>query len=503
MTIAVIVVIIILLGVAALIKLQVSDTPKETAGVKKAELTTKQINKRLAKDPRDPEALYAVATNFFKEENWEKAFQTYAILEELIDGNQRFDAFEVYLNRARCALKLEEQEDEAYRCFTEAWAINRDHFEVNFNLGLLEFNQGNYDKAVVYFLTARTQHEEDFLTLRYLSICFFNMLKYTEALNCIRKTIEVDPTDKESMFILGSCYQELGQYEQALKIFTHLRADPERGPKASLLAGTINQSLFKEEAAVEDFEFGLKHQNIDPETLSELRYKLSIVYIKGNEISKAINLLQALQHDNPNYKDVPTLIQRYEDLNRNKNLQIFILGSHADFIGLCRKMVLGYYARAKVKITNVIAARSEWIDISATVETVKWTDLVVFRFIRTQGAVGELTLRDFHARLKEMKGGKGICITMGTFSDEARRYTETRLIDLLEKDQLLAILVTIDAKISSAAISDAEKSKGTVKEESLDELMTELDEAPEEEITPPEADTEAEREPDPDIPDVG
>jgi restriction endonuclease Mrr len=75
----------------------------------------------------------------------------------------------------------------------------------------------------------------------------------------------------------------------------------------------------------------------------------------------------------------------------------------------------------------------------------------MFRFIRTQGAVGELIVRDFHAHLKEVKAGKGICITVGSFTEEAKRYTEARLIDLIEKDRLQAILNTVDAKVAASS----------------------------------------------------
>jgi restriction endonuclease Mrr len=74
----------------------------------------------------------------------------------------------------------------------------------------------------------------------------------------------------------------------------------------------------------------------------------------------------------------------------------------------------------------------------------------MFRFIRTQGSIGELIVRDFHSHLKEVKAGKGICVTVGSFTEEARRYTEARLIDLIEKDRLIAILNTVDARVGQA-----------------------------------------------------
>jgi hypothetical protein len=119
-----------------------------------------------------------------------------------------------------------------------------------------------------------------------------------------------------------------------------------------------------------------------------------------------------------------------------------------DFVALCRKIVMSYFQRAKVKITNISVHKEEWTDILAEIDTAKWSDLIMFRFIRTQGTVGEMTVRDFHLHLKEVKAGKGICITVGSFGEEAKRYTEARLIDLIEKDRLQAMLNMVDARIA-------------------------------------------------------
>ncbi|MDR2494725.1 MAG: tetratricopeptide repeat protein [Spirochaetaceae bacterium] len=432
----------------------------------------KSVNKRLSQNPRDPEALFQLADIYFTQESWDKAFKTYEILEELAETNPKLDAFEVHFRCGQCALAVQAFEP-AYKSFSAAWNIKQDNFEVNYNMGYLEFQLKNYEKAVQYLSLARKQDGEHMPTMRCLGHAFFKLLKYKESMAFIRKAIELAPDDKESLYILGECYAEVGHTDQALRIFTHLRSDPVRGPSASLFAGNINLTQYKIEQAIEDFEFGLKHQNIEPAVLLELRYQLAIACLKQNEIGKAILLLQAVQEDNPYYKDVSGLIERYEELNTNKNLQIFMLAPSVDFVALCRKVVLSYFSKSKTKITNIIVNRNEWVDIIADVETIKWTDLVVFRFIRSQGSIGELTVRDFHSRLKETKAGKGICITVGTFSDEARRFTEARLIDLLEKEQLLPILITVDAKLNNIPEAAHEQAQEVLEAELASEELYE------------------------------
>ncbi|MDR2518929.1 MAG: tetratricopeptide repeat protein [Spirochaetaceae bacterium] len=465
--IGIIVVIVIVAGPS---KGLASKTPKDQ------DTMLRLVNKRLSQNPRDPEALSHLADIYFKQESWEKAFKTYEILEELAETNQKLDPFEIHLRCGLCALEVHAFEP-AYKSFSAAWNIKQDNFEVNYNMGYLEFQLKNYEKSVQYLSLARKQDGEHMPTMRCLGHAFFKLLKYKESMAFIRKAIELAPDDKESLYILGECYAEVGHTDQALRIFTHLRSDPVRGPNASLYAGNINLAQHKLEQAIEDFEFGLKHQNIEPAVLLELRYQFAIACLKQNEIGKAILLLQAVQEDNPYYKDVSGLIDRYEELNTNKNLQIFMLAPSVDFVALCRKIVLSYFNKSKTKISNIIVNRNEWVDIIADVETIKWTDMVVFRFIRNQGSIGELVVRDFHSRLKETKAGKGICISVGTFSDEARRFTEARLIDLLEKEQLLPILITVDAKLGSMPEAAQEQAHEVLDSDLVNEELYESDQS--------------------------
>jgi len=267
----------------------------------------------------------------------------------------------------------------------------------------------------------------------------------------IRKAIDLAPDDKESLYTLAECYHEANQTEQALRIFNHLRADPVMGPNACLIAGTIHLDTRQYEAAIQDFEIGLKHPNVKADILADLRYKLATTAIKMNEIGKAIPQLKLLQAENPSYKDVNVLLSKYIELNANRNLQTFLMGTSADFVAICRRIVMTYYPKAKVKITNISVNKNEWADILAEIDTPKWSDLIMFRFVRTQGSIGELIVRDFGSHLKEVKAGKGVCITVGQFTEEAKRYTEARLIDLIEKEQLQAMLQRLDSKTAAPA----------------------------------------------------
>ncbi len=407
----------------------------------------KDANRRLASNAKDPEALMALGDLYYRETAWDKALKCYETLADLCGSSPDLDEFEINFRYGMSALKLQKTE-EAYKGFLIAHTVKQDVFEVNFNLGYLEFQRRAYEKAMVLLKQASTQNPENPLALRYYGHTLFRLKKFKEAIVILRKAVDLEPEDKESLFAVAETYFELGQAENATKIFSHLRTDPGLGPNAALFAGTIHLNQHQYPKAIMDFEIGLKHQNMKVETLVELKYRLAAAYLKQQEISRAVAILVEIQSIYPNYKDVAIQIDRFQELNSNRNLQTYLISQTSEFVTLCRKLVGSFIPNAKVKILDISVIRNEYADILADVETTKWQDQIMFRFIRSTGSVGELTLRDLYAKIKEVKAGKGYCLTAGLFSDEAKRFVEARLIDLIEKPALVKSLNSIDASSS-------------------------------------------------------
>lgn len=405
----------------------------------------KEATRRLAANPKDVEALGMVADLAWREQDWEKTFKTYGELVEYGAGNSEVDEFTANTRHGLSAMRLNRLED-AYKAFAVARTIKQDDFDVNYNLGYLEFQRKQYERSVSLLRQATVINPDHALALRYLGHSLFRIKQHKEALGVLRRAIDLAPDDKESLFTIGECFYELQNLEQAVKIFSHLRTDPVLGPQAALFSGTVQLNQHQTERAIQDFEIGLKHQEIKPETLIELKYRLGAAFIKANEIAKAVATLGEVQSLSPGYNDASALLAKFRELNSNRNLKVFLLGTASEFVTLCRKMTLTFFPKAKVKIVDISVNKEDWADVLAEVETSKWSDVVLFRFLRASGTLGELAVRDFHARTKDVKAGKGFCIAPGTFSDEAKRFVEARLIDLIEKDQLMNLLNTIDVR---------------------------------------------------------
>jgi tetratricopeptide (TPR) repeat protein len=402
----------------------------------------KEAKKRLVKNPRDVQALLFIGEQQFNESDWGNALRTYETLINIPSSKEDIDAVMVNLRAAVCSVNLN-MLDSAYKYIVVAHNIRPASFEVAFNMGQIEFLRKNYERAVIYLQQAYSLNPEYAPTPRLLGYAYFKMKKVKEAMTYIRKSIDLAPNDKESLFTLAECYLEAGQKEQAEKIYMHLRPDPVWGAESCLRSGIIKAGHNQENQAIADFEIGLKHKNIKPDIVTELHYQLGVSCIKAKKISEALSHLQIVQQAIHGYKDTDALAAKYREMNANKNLQTFIMAAPSEFLALCRKIVLSYYPKAKVIITKT-EITNDWADVAAEIDTPKWSDVVMFRFIRTQGAIGEFVLRDFQSHLKEIKAGKGICMGAGTFSDDAKLFTEARLIDLIEKERFLVILKSID-----------------------------------------------------------
>ncbi len=424
-----------------------NDNPKNKKNNRKKskQAQLKEANRRLSQNPKDAEALQIVGENHLEEGRYEKAMRTYDMLIELCATDKELDEFDFTLKHAIAALRAQHLK-EAYKSFKLARTMKQDVFEVNYNLGYLEYKAKNYEKAASLLQQALQQQPEHVQSLKYLGMTRLKIKKYNDAATSLRKALDLEPEDKEALFALGQCYYNIGKNDQALQVFSHLRTDSNIGPTASLYAGSINMKGKRTDQAILDFTIGLRHENIKIENKLELMYRLALAYITQQQIGEAINLLEDIQNMRPAYKDVHNLIQQYSELNRNESLQTYLIAPTSDFVALCRKLCLTFFPKAKVKITDISMHKSEYADILAEVSTVKWEDTVVFRFVRTTNQIGELMLRDLYAKVKEVKAGRGICITAGDFSEGAQSFVEARLIDLVEKDQLLNKMKQIQRK---------------------------------------------------------
>ena len=397
--------------------------------------------KKLSHDPYNTQALMPLADLYYNEHLWDKALPLYETLVDLAATHPDVDAPLATMRHGICCVKVNKF-PEAMKSLITAYKLKSDNFEVNYYLGLACYNLKDFEKAVPCFKKAYTINPDAPGITSPLGLALYKGKHYRECLPVLRKALNENPQDKEALFSMADAMQECGAGDKALKVFVHLRPDPVYGPKSCLCAGIIHARMGQNDLAVQDYEIGLKLKDIPQDTLLELNYRLAQCYFSMNKIAPGLQCLTTINNTVPNYKDVAALISRYKELNQNSNLQLYLNSATSDFVALCRNLVTKYYAKSFVKISDV-EVQQETVEILCEVENAKWEDNELFRFYKTTGAVGELYIRDFHAKLRDKKVDRGFCVTPGVFSEEAHKYVEGRPIDLIEKSQLMQLLKKI------------------------------------------------------------
>jgi len=127
----------------------------------------KMANRKLAQNPKDPDALLALADLNFREEEFEKAFTSYSILLDLCPMYPDLNEFDINLNYGLSALKLKNF-DEAYKSLVIARNLNPNDFQANFNLGHIEYLKKNYEKACILLTHAKDVQPDHTQTIRLL-----------------------------------------------------------------------------------------------------------------------------------------------------------------------------------------------------------------------------------------------------------------------------------------------------------------------------------------------
>lgn len=401
----------------------------------------RDCTKKLSHNPQNVQALIPLADLYYSEHLWDKACPLFETLLGLSSRHAEIDIGEVNLKYGVCLVKLQKAQEAAPLLLT-ALKVNPDSYEANFYLGQALYNAGDYDKAIPLMKKALSINPETQGIFQPIGMACYKAHHFKESIQYLRRALDENPEDKESLFAMADAMQECGFNDKALKIFSHLRPDPKFGAQSSLYAGIIHGKMQQLDKAALDFEIGLRLQDIPQEIFLELNYRLAACYFRINKISAGLDCLNKIQTVVPAYKDVSQLIARYKELNQNSNLQIYLTSGTSDFVALCRNLVKVFHSKSFVKIIDV-AVITDTIEILCEVENAKWEDKEIFRFYRNTGSIGELYIRDFHAKIKDTKCDKGYCITSGNFSEEAHKYIDGRPIDLIEKPTLMKMLKVI------------------------------------------------------------
>ena len=178
------------------------------------------------------------------------------------------------------------------------------------------FDRSEHKKALA-FLNDIIETERDDKSL--LSKTYFLMAnifhlrgEIGKAIKGFNKCLSLDPAHTDAAISLSVLYNDIGQYEEAKKIFEVANKRVKSGQSDTFLEdGHINRkfSLKHYELAEMYFTYNRfdealfeynKVRNLDPEN-NEVRIKIAKTYAKKNYLNKAFDELKTLKQECPNY----------------------------------------------------------------------------------------------------------------------------------------------------------------------------------------------------------
>ena len=440
--IAVSVLIILIMGAKSVLAKKNNSKPGENTSRKSRISIIRDSEKKLAHDPHNVQALTMLGDLYFNEKNWEKSHNIYKTLFDISAAHVDVDNVQASLRLGIASYNLGKM-DEAIQALTFVVKKTADNNDALYYLGRAFFNTNVFDKAIYCLKKSAELNPQNFGVYEPLGFSYFRATKYRESLPYLKKVLDVTPDNKEVMFSIAVAMTETGMGDKALKIFMHLRPDPMFGAQSCIECGKYHEKIKNFELAIQDYEIGMKLENVPEKELLIIKYRCATVYISQRNIPKGLALLKQIQTIHPGYKDVEALVSRYTELNQNSNLQTYLLSGTSDFVSLCRKFITVYYPNQNVKIED-ISVQAESVEVLCNVSNYKMEDKEMFRFYRTNSVVGDINIREVHSKMRDIKCDRGFCVSMGKFSDSAHKFIDGRPIDFIEKDELIKILNKIN-----------------------------------------------------------
>lgn len=415
-------------------------------------LAIDDLRKIIKKTPNNFIARDKLAGLLLNNKSYLSAIKEYLIIIDHTQTNREINEVE-YLNKIAHVYMLMENYEDAKKYYLISKSKDDLNLEANFQLGNIEMIKDNFEKADFYYNLAYKIDPDNLELKKLYAICNFKMNNFKNANEKLLKYLSDKNNDEEAVYYLAYTYYHLNNFEEAVKNFMYLKSSEKFAAESFYTLGNIRLNQRKYIQAIEDFNNCLlKGSYKDINKLSEINYLIAECYFHENDLVKAIQYWQKIFEMDPDYKDVRLKLNNYSEISSNYYLEMYLIGSVNQFIKIC-KLIVQYYIKhfsplkGKVKFLESNTSSEGSLQILAEVTSGNFIEQNLFVFLRSATTIGDVTIREHYNILKEKKADKGICITAGNFSDSVKQFIESRMIKLIEREQLMEILDNISKEI--------------------------------------------------------
>ncbi len=358
--------------------------------------------------------------------------------------NRSINEVKCLINIAKCYEALENTAD-AEKYYKMARNIDTFNVEANLGLGMIEIRNKSYAKAYSFFNSILKTEPNNTEALKYISICCQNVNKTSEAFAYIRKYCKLKPEDLEMLMFYANLGIQLNYLDDAEEAFLILQKDNKYFNEATLYLAEIYKRKKKYDDAIKNYDIAIKLGFLKDNALLDAYYSMAECCATTNKNEDALEYFSRVYNVNPDYKSVKDKIELYKMMTKNNLFEQYLTGNQNDFIQIT-KMFIKYYLskfttlRGSQNFVEFKIVQDGTIEVKVEISNTSSLDVVIFTFIRSTGVTGDLTIRGLYNRIKEHKLNRAVCVTAGVFSDTAKQFVESRIIELVEKERLNDIL---------------------------------------------------------------
>ncbi|MBR1537136.1 MAG: tetratricopeptide repeat protein [Treponema sp.] len=417
------------------------DTINKLIKQQKYAAAQKMAKSLIAKDPRDYHAHYYLGKAYLADRKNELALMEY----KTVAQNALFDAQlpEAAFRKELSGLYLKfNQLDDALKEFlllTKLEPTNAEHF---YQCGRIVELQNNAESALGFYQKAIKFNKKHVKAWAGMGMILFRAKQFNEAKKAIDYALKLSPETFSTYYYLGKIQKENKEYSAAVKSFEKACRDPEFKQRALLERGSCYMMAGATDNAQLEFDKAIKagKDERSQETLYA-RYFLASCYEKNRKIDKAIEQWQIISKINRNFRDVPSKLSEYKDLQSNDSLKEFLTCSNSEFVEICKKATLAGF--------NMVAQTSEetkWgCQIIATEQKKDdWMNvrkqMFLLNFYRITDPIEDSEIRRTLDFSKSKNCAKAYACTSSEFTTSAIRFAENRPIELVPKERLEQIL---------------------------------------------------------------
>jgi len=391
-----------------------------------------------SKGSRDRIYNYYIGLCYEKLENYEIALVEYNKVAVSTLFKPPLNEVDVHRRIAQVNMKLGNTK-KAFREFRIVTLLDPGDAESFYYLGIISKNNNDLKKAVEYFENAILKKND--YTNAYLEFGKLNyeLNNYKKAKNALHQAIALDPSLTEAHFYYALISEKKRIYKKSIEEFNIALEDDRFKFDSYFHLGLINMELSKSKIAFDLFEKALAFGTPNTKNLLEAKYTYANCLVQYGNIKKALMLLEEINTTQLNYRDVESKLKIYGEISKSDTLTRFITSLKLEFLdtvkALCKLLM--------IKIEKYSFKRGNFIEVLGSSYAGIKDEICVLHIARWTTPVGEIPIRELLEAMSKAGASIGYFITSSNFTEKAFDISNTRPLELIDKEKLKDMLKSI------------------------------------------------------------